>query len=181
MTQQPDSREKFERQLRERFGNYFHLLRLALQGGQRAYRAAAILLAVSPPLIAAVLVTGSGRWDLFERSGALTSMIGLLLASRRYLRRGIVEIAMMDRSDGSNSNIMELLEDIHATKLGLAISAFGTVIWGGGQYLQWWTFGYLVIWAAVAAFDAWRDFVRLKDMPISESIGKKKQNAASAG
>lgn len=166
MTHQPDSIRKFARRLGERFGNYFNLLRLALQGGQRAYRAAAILLAVSPPLIAAILVTDSGRWDLFERSGALTSMIGLLLASRHYLRRGIVEIAMMDRSGASKSDMAELLEEIHATKLGLAISAFGTVIWGGGQYLRWWTFGYLVIWAGIAAYDAWRDFVRLRDAPI---------------
>ena len=108
-------------------------------------------------------------------------MIGLLLASRRYLRRGIVEIAMMDRSDGSNSHVMELLEDIHATKLGLAISAFGTVIWGGGQYLQWWTFGYLIIWAAIAALDAWRDFVRLHDTPTGVPSADESTSAAGGG
>ena len=64
--------------------------------------------------------------------------------------------------------MLELVEDIHATKLGLAVSAFGTIIWGAGKYLQWWTFGYLVIWAAIAAFDAWRDFVRLRDVPLGD-------------
>ena len=144
----------------------WELLRLVLRSGRRAYHIVAIMLAVSPPLIAATFATGPEHWDLFERSGALTTTIGFLLASRRYLHRGIIELAMIDQDNGSRANIRELAEDIHATKLGMAVSAFGTIIWGWGEILQWWTFGCLIIWAAVAAFDVRRDFVRLRDNPI---------------
>lgn len=146
--------------------SYWDLLRLMLRGGHRASRTAAILVAVSAPVLCALFVRGPERWDLFERSGAITTTIGLLLASRRYLRRGIIEIAMVDQNHGSKASMLELVEDIHATKLGMAVSAFGTLIWGAGKYLQWWTFGYLIIWVAIAALDAWRDFVRLRDTSI---------------
>ena len=148
--------------------SYLGLVGRMLQGGRRISRAAAITLAVSPPVICALFARGPERWDLFERSGALTSAIGLLLASRRYLGRGVIEIAIIEQGKGSKSNTLELIENIHATKLGLAVSAFGTIIWGTGKYLQWWTFSYLIVWAAIAAFDAWRDFVRLRDAPIGD-------------
>jgi hypothetical protein len=122
----------------------------------------AIVLAVGPPLIFAGFATASGRWDLFERSGSLTSAIGLLLASRRYLGRGVHELAMLDKNESESSSVAELIEDIHTAKLELALSAFGMTIWGWGEYLRWWSFSYLVVWAAIAALDAWRDFVHLR-------------------
>jgi hypothetical protein len=147
--------------------SYAELARVRTPGAYRARRVAAIILAVSPPLICAWFAKGPDRWDLFERSGSLTTAIGLLLASRRYLQRGILELAIMYRNNQSKSDMIELLEDIHTTKMGLAISAFGTIIWGWGAYLRWWSFSYLVVWAVIAARDAWRDFVRLRDTPIS--------------
>ena len=62
--------------------------------------------------------------------------------------------------------MIELLEDIHTTKIGLAVSAFGTVVWGWGDYLRWWSFSLLLVWALIAACDAWRDSVRLRDTPF---------------
>ena len=161
--------------------SYLGLVGRMLQGGRRISRAAAITLAVSPPVICALFARGPERWDLFERSGALTSAIGLLLASRRYLGRGVIEIAIIEQGKGSKSNTLELIENIHATKLGLAVSAFGTIIWGTGKYLQWWTFSYLIVWAAIAAFDAWRDFVRLRDTAIGDPSGAESTGAAGAG
>ena len=142
MTRQPES------QFTETPTSYWDLIRLMLRVGHRVSRTAAILVAISAPVLCAIFVRGPERWDYFERSGAITTTIGLLLASRRYLHRGIIEIAIADQNIGSKSNMLELVEDIHATKLGMAVSAFGTLIWGAGKYLQWWTFVYLIVWAA---------------------------------
>jgi len=140
--------------------SYLESFRLqALPGGHRAV--VAIVLAVSPPLLCAWFATGHDRWDLFERSASLTSAIGLLVASRRYLGHGIVELAILNKNN--ESGMVKLKEDIHTAKLGLALSAFGMVIWGWGVYLKWWSFSFLVVWAAIMALDAWRDFVRLRD------------------
>jgi len=43
------------------------------------------------------------------------------------------------------------------TTLGLALSAFETIIWGWGKYLGWWSFAYLLVWALFAARDFSRD------------------------
>ena len=55
-------------------------------------------------------------------------------------------------------NVAEILEDIFTAKLGLALSAFGTIIWGWGTYLGWWSFTYLPVWALFAARDFHRDW-----------------------
>src|SRR4030095_3949123 len=141
------------------------LLRSLTPGAYRIRRDITIVLAVCPPLLCALFVSGPDHWSLFERSGSLTAAIGLLLASRQYLKPGNLEVAVMNRNHESKSNMIELLEDIRTHKLGLAVSAFGTVISGWGSYLRLWTFGYLVIWAAIAAYDTWRDFARLRDAP----------------
>ena len=46
---------------------------------------AAVTLGICPPIVFAWVGQTSGNWDLFERSGAITSAIGLLMASRRYV------------------------------------------------------------------------------------------------
>ncbi len=141
------------------------MLRLRTPRAYRVRRVAAIILALSPPLIGAWFATGRDRWDLFERSGSLTTAIGLLLASRKYLRHGALELAILQTNNESRSSMVELLEDIHTAKLGLALSAFGTIIWGWGKYLGWWSFIYLLVWAVIAARNAWRDSVRLRGAP----------------
>ena len=141
--------------------SYLELFRLrAIPGAHRGI--AAIILAVSPPLIAARFATVHDRWDVFERSGSLTSAIGLVVASRRYLGYSVHQLAALEK----NSRVDELVEDIYVAKLGLAISAFGMTISAWGRYLGWWSFSYLVVWAAIAARDAWRDLVRSRDTTI---------------
>ncbi len=123
----------------------------------RVRRVAAIVVATCPPIIYACLAKHSGRWDLFERSGAITTAIGLALASRRYIEFGVHELAMQQAHDPKRE-VGEIVEDVFTAKLGLALSAFGTIIWGWGQYLGWWSFSCLVVWALVAVRDARRDF-----------------------
>ena len=160
--------------------SYLELFRLQTPGAYRARRVAAFVLAMSPPLICAWFATGPDRWDLFERSGALTCAVGLLLASRQYLGHGVLELAILQINESqSRSGMVELLENIFTAKLGLAISAFGTIIWGWGKYLRWWSFSYLVVWAVIAALEVWRDFVRLRDSPIAVPPAEESNNAAS--
>jgi hypothetical protein len=125
----------------------------------KAYRIhiiATISLALCPPLVCAFLASTSGRWDLFERSGSITTALGLLLASRRYIRYGVLELAILQARD-QERDAAEILEDIFTGKLGLGLSAFGTIVWGWGLYLGWWSFSYLLVWAMFAARDAYRD------------------------
>jgi hypothetical protein len=117
----------------------------------RMRRVAAIFLAISPPIAYAFLARETGRWDLFERSGSITTAIGLLLASRRYIRYSVLELAVLHAQP--NANIAEILDDIFTAKLGLALSAFGTIIWGWGKYLGWASFTYLAVWALFAVRD----------------------------
>src|SRR5690348_13097077 len=93
-------------------------------------RSIAVVAAISPPVACAWLAEGTGRWDLFERSGSITSAIGLLLASRRYVERTVLELTMLDANNELKPDIAEVLEDVVTGKLGLGLSAFGSIIWG---------------------------------------------------
>jgi hypothetical protein len=122
----------------------------------RARGAALVVLAISPPILCAFLAGRIDRWDLFERSGAITTAIGLLLASRRYIRYGVHELALL-HAQKLQLDVTEVFEDIFTAKRGLALSAFGTIIWGWGKYLRWWSFLCLLVWALFAVRDARRD------------------------
>jgi hypothetical protein len=150
--------------------NYVALLNSLTPRAYRARRTVALLLAISPPLLCALFATGPDRWTLFERSGSLTAAIGLLLASREYLRPGLIQLAISKQKQDPKTDVSEQLEDIYTHKMGLAVSAFGSVVMGWGSYLQWWAFSYLAIWAVLAAYDAWRDFVRLRRTPGGDSV-----------
>jgi|SRR5579862_3626716 len=142
------------------------LLALAGVSPLNAYgvrRTLVFLVALCPTVLSA----WAGQWDLFERSGALTSAIGLIIASRRYVERSVLELAVSNANDERKS---ELLEDVFTAKLGLALAAFGTIIWGWGQYLRWWSFGYLLIWAFFALWDAERDATHLQRREVQATI-----------
>jgi hypothetical protein len=94
-----------------------------------ARRLAASVLAISAPFACALLAEATGRWDLFERSGSITAAIGLFLASQRYIRHGALELTMLRVNDALKSDA-EVLEDVLTGKLGLALSALGSIIWG---------------------------------------------------
>jgi hypothetical protein len=46
----------------------------------------AVAFGLASPLVYACVAQTSGDWSLFERSGSITTAIGLLVASRRYVR-----------------------------------------------------------------------------------------------
>jgi hypothetical protein len=133
-----------------------HLPGVWLVPAYRFRSVAAVLLALSPPIICAVLARTSDRWDLFERSGSITTAVGLFLASRRYIRHGPLELALL-HAQKLQPDVTEIFEDVFTAKRGLALSAFGTIIWGWGQYLHWWSFGCFVPWALLALLDTRRD------------------------
>jgi hypothetical protein len=123
-------------------------------------RVAATLTGLSPPILCACVASNSGNWDFFERSGSITTTIGLLLASRRYIEYGVLELSLLQHRQPT-ADPPGMSEDVMTAKLGLALSAFGTVIWGWGKYLGWWSFSYLAVWALFAARDAYRDRITL--------------------
>ena len=123
---------------------------------------AAVGLAISPPFLCALLAQHSGRWDWFERSGSITTAIGLLVASRRYIEHSSLEIATRHHHVREH-HLGEELEYAVTAKLGLALSAFGTLIWGLGSYLCWWSFSCLAIWGLLALRDVRRDFKKFRN------------------
>ena len=140
-------------------------------------RLAAVMLATFPPLVCASLAEGTGRWDLFERSGSITAAIGLLLASRRYIEHGVLELTILRVNDALKFDIAEVLEDVVTGKLGLALSAFGSIIWGWGSYLGWWGFAFLAIWVIAALRDAYRDSrTSARSRPDLPAQGRNSQN-----
>jgi hypothetical protein len=56
----------------------------------RFLKLVAILSAVFPVFLCAWLADRSGRWDLFERAGSITTTIGLVFASGRYVRHTVL-------------------------------------------------------------------------------------------
>jgi hypothetical protein len=122
----------------------------------RVRRLAIIILALGPPIVCAWLAQHSGRWELFERSGSITTAVGLAVASRRYIRYGALELTLLETGKRERDTV-DILTEMATGKLGLALSAFGTVVWGWGEYLRWWSFSYVVVWALFALRDARRD------------------------
>jgi hypothetical protein len=131
-----------------------------------------IVLGVSAPIIGGCIGQSSGDWGLFERSGSITTAIGLLAASRRYVRHSIIELAALRANEGQKSDTAELLEDIFNAKIGLALAGFGTVVWGWGEYLGWWSFTYLLVWALFALRDAHRDYLHLRSSAGAAAVGE---------
>jgi hypothetical protein len=119
-----------------------------------------LALAVLPPIVCAAMAETSANWDLFERSGSITAAVGLVVASRRYIHYGAIEL--LRTSDELKSDVAEMLEDIFTQKLGFALSAFGMMISGWGKYLGWWSFSYIAVWALFAIRDVHRDALHLQ-------------------
>ncbi|MEX3994083.1 hypothetical protein AB4Y35_25300 [Paraburkholderia sp. EG286A] len=118
---------------------------------------AMIALAVSPAFICACIAHASGHWDLFERSGSVITMIGLLLASRPYFEHTVTDLVIAHADEDAVLKPGEVLSDILAAKRGLTLSAFGSLIWGWGSYLRWWSFSLLAIWMVFVVYRACRD------------------------
>jgi hypothetical protein len=87
----------------------------------RVRRVAGTIMAISPPILCACLASNCGNWDLFERSGSITTPIGLSVASRRDVQFGVLELARL-QARGPVPDGREMLEDILTAKLGLALS-----------------------------------------------------------
>ncbi|MEX3953091.1 hypothetical protein AB4Y40_35745 [Paraburkholderia sp. EG287B] len=125
--------------------------------GYVAWSIAMIALAVCPEIICACIAQASGHWDLFERSGSIATIIGLLLASRPYIEHTVTDLVIARADTGAIFKSGEVLSDILAAKRGLTLSAFGSLIWGWGSYLRWWSFSLLVLWMVFVVYRARRD------------------------
>jgi len=118
--------------------------------GYIVWSIAMIALAICPEIICACIAQASGHWDLFERSGSITTIIGLLLASRPYFEHTVTDLVIAHADEDSIFKPDEIFSDILAAKRGLTLSAFGSLIWGWGLYLRWWSFSLLALPAYLA-------------------------------
>jgi hypothetical protein len=118
---------------------------------------AMIVLAVCPEIICACIARASGHWDLFERSGSVTTIIGLLLASRPYFKHTVTDLLIARADEHAVFKPGEVLSGILAARRGLTLSAFGSLIWGWGVYLRWWSFSVLALWIVFMVYRASRD------------------------
>jgi hypothetical protein len=132
----------------------------------------AVVLGICPPIVCAWIAQTSGHWGLFERSGSITATIGLLAASRRYVNHSIIELVKLRANGVQKSDVAEVLDNILTAKLGLALSGFGTIIWGWGAYFGWWTFSYLLVWAFFVLRDVHRDNVHLQNSEVAAAVSK---------
>ena len=131
---------------------------------------ALIVLAVSPAILCACLARTSAGWHLFERSGSIVTIAGLLLASRRYFEHTVTDLVGV-HNNGAGFESSKALGDILATRRGLTLSAFGTLIWGWGTFLRWWSFGVLALWMAFMIYRAFRDPVLQRRRADAMAIG----------
>ncbi|WP_413195077.1 hypothetical protein [Pararobbsia alpina] len=53
--------------------------------------------------------------------------------------------------------VTESLNRILDARRGLTLSAFGTLIWGWGIYLRWWSFAVLALWLLFVIYRAFYD------------------------
>ena len=90
------------------------------------------------------------------------------MASRRYIRYGALELATL-REQASRPKVIEVVEDMLTAKSSLALSAFGTIVWGWGSYLRWWSFSGLLVWALFALRDARRDLNKAAQLGLDPS------------
>ncbi len=107
------------RLLRKARASYLELAGLQPAGIYLLRSVVTIALATCPLMVCAWLAESSGRWELFERSGSITTAIGLMLASRRHIRYGVLELAVSRAHNDLESDVREALEDILTAKLGL--------------------------------------------------------------
>jgi hypothetical protein len=115
------------------------------------------MLAVCPAIICGCIAQSSGNWNLFERSGSLITVIGLLLASRRYFEHTVTDQIVAHTKELAGFKRGRVLGDILHTRRGLTLSSFGTLIWGWGTFLRWWSFGVLALWMIFVFYRAFRD------------------------
>ena len=122
-----------------------------------ARRLAAAVLAISPPFVFALLAEARAAGTCSSVRGPSLQPSAFSLASRRYIQHGALELTMLRVNDALKSDTAEVLEDVVTGKLGLALSAFGSIIWGWGAYLGWWCFAFMAIWVIGVLRDAHRD------------------------
>lgn len=148
--------------------------------GYIARSIALVVLAVSPSVICAYLAQTSAHWSLFERSGSIVTITGLLLASRHYFAYTVTDLIVARTNKGAGFKARKVLGDVLAGRRGLTLSAFGTLIWGWGIFLRWWSFAVLALWMAFVIYRAFRDPVlqRRRDnvLPLATNVNKRFRN-----
>ncbi len=88
-----------------------------------------ILVAIAFPIISFVVDLGNNRSDWFFRSGAVTTIIGIVLASRSLKKHYQKSSSSIDKKEALAASIPQLKVDGWT----LVLSIIGTLIWSYGD------------------------------------------------
>ena len=92
-----------------------------------------ILCAITFPIISFIIDINHHRADWFERSGAITAIIGVILASRSIKKHNQKFFTNIERNDLGKEMLHTSIPQLRIDKWTLVISIIGTLIWSYGD------------------------------------------------
>ena len=92
-----------------------------------------ILCAIAFPIISFTIDINHHRADWFERSGAITAIIGVILASRSIKKHNQKFFTNIERNDLGKEMLHTSIPQLRIDKWTLVISIIGTLIWSYGD------------------------------------------------
>jgi hypothetical protein len=92
-----------------------------------------ILGAIAFPIISFIIDINHHRADWFERSGAVTAIIGVILASRSIKKHNQKFFTNIERNDLGKEMLHTSIPQLRIDKWTLVISIIGTFIWAYGD------------------------------------------------
>lgn len=96
-----------------------------------------ILGAIAFPIISFIIDIKHHRADWFERSGAVTAIIGVILASRSIRKHNQKFFSNIERKDLGKEMLHTSIPQLRIDKWTLVISIIGTLIWSyGDKFLE---------------------------------------------
>jgi len=96
-----------------------------------------ILVAVAFPIISFIIDLNHNRSDWFSRSGAVTAIIGIVLASRSINKHYQKFFKNIERNDLGQKMLDTSIPQLKIDKWTLVLSIIGTLIWAyGDKFLE---------------------------------------------
>ena len=92
-----------------------------------------ILVAIAFPIISFIIDINHHRADWFERSGAVSAIIGIVLASRSIKKHNQKFFTNIERNDLGKEMLHTSIPQLKIDKWTLVLSITGTMIWSYGD------------------------------------------------
>lgn len=92
-----------------------------------------ILIAVAFPIVSFIIDLNKNQSDWFPRAGAITAIIGVVLASRSIKKHNQKFFTNIERNDLGKEMLHTSIPQLKIDKWTLVISIIGTLIWSYGD------------------------------------------------